>query len=324
MLNRPIGSALPALRCSALPAGAGLLIESEGAAPFDALPKAQVEEWLQQYGALILRGFRSGTAEFLDFSQKFSPKFSRYEGGGLQWKSLSRERVRDDDTLLTTTGGDFGFYIPLHAEMHYTGHPPRLLWFFCEEAPDDRGETLLADSRAMFDALRPKTRAYFLENPVRYCRRYKDGEWQASFQTSDLSQLESLCKQQKCELLPDTDGAISIDYNISAVRQDDAGRNGFVNNVLVISYFAQALEAGLAEQFMPDLKKQTSPVQVRLQSGSRIPAAILQELADVARQVAVPHRWRTGDVAVIDNFRMLHGRNESTDRVRRIYTRLGY
>lgn len=324
MLDRPVDRALERFDHTVLPEGAGLLIEATGDTPFESLLPRQVESWLRRHGAIIFRGFGSGTAEFTRFSNRFSTHFSRYEGGGLQWKSLNRERVGDDDTLLTTTGGDLGFYVPLHAEMHYTGQPPRLLWLFCEEAPRDRGETLIADSRAMFAALRPATQGFFLENQVRYSRRYSDGAWRASFRTDDLAQVERLCASQKCSVSTETDGTVSIDYTCAAVLRDAAGRLCFVNNILVISYFAQALEAGLAEKFMPDLGKQTSPVQVRQADGGRIPADILDELAETARRIAFAHRWRTRDVALIDNFQTLHGRNESSDPARRIYVRLGY
>jgi alpha-ketoglutarate-dependent taurine dioxygenase len=313
-------------RIEALPRCAGLVVESYDGRPLESLPQRQVETWLKEHGALILRGFctEPGTEEFIRFSGRFSPHFSQYEGGGLQWKSLNREEVGGNNTVLTTTGGDFGFPIPLHAEMHYSGNPPRLLWFFCEKPPVDRGETLLADSRTMFAALSEETQAFFLRDPVKYSRRYGDGEWQASFRTDSFAQLESLCKAQKCALAIEPGGTVAIEYACSAVRRDEEGNACFVNNVLVISYFERALEAGLAEQYFPDLKKQASPVQVRQMCGSRIPDAILQELAEVAAEVAVPHSWEAGDVVLLDNFRALHGRNGSDDRVRNIYVRLGY
>lgn len=302
----------------------GLLIENTKQHTLNHLVVTDVNRALKENGALIFRGFGANADSFTKFSNRFSDQFSYYEGGGLQWRSLNRERVNNNDTMFTTTGGNIGFHIPLHAEMHYTGRPPKFLWFFCEEAPRDRGETLLADSRVMFSTLSQETQTFFRANRIKYIRDYKNGEWQRSFNTKDILHLKTLCAEQACTLITDTEQNVRIEYVQSAILKDEQQQSCFVNNVLVIHYFEHALESGLAQAYMPDMKKQPSPVKARMENGERFPEKILLELAEAAQKASVPHQWHAGDIILIDNFQTLHGRNESTDKERKIYVRMGY
>ncbi len=302
----------------------GLLIENTQQHTLKHIAPTDVSDALEQNGALIFRGFGANIDDFTKFSEQFSNQFSYYEGGGLQWRSLNRERVNNNNSLFTTTGGNIGFYIPLHAEMHYTGSPPKFLWFYCEEAPLDKGQTLLANSRVMFEALSNETRDFFRTNKVKYIRDYKNGEWQQSFNTNEINHLKTLCAEQACTVQSDTDQNVCIEYTQSAILQDKHQQDCFVNNVLVIHYFEHALESGLAQAYIPDMKKQASPVKARMENGERFPDRILLDLAEAAQAVSVPHQWQAGDIILIDNFQTLHGRNESADKDRKIYVRMGY
>src|ERR1700743_1801094 len=85
----------------------------------DQLTLEEVVPLLKEHGAILFRAFESGIPQFLAFTEKFSTRFSDYRGGAFQAGKRGRQKVNQMDTLMTTTGGDQGFPIPLHGEMYY-------------------------------------------------------------------------------------------------------------------------------------------------------------------------------------------------------------
>jgi len=43
-------------------------------------------------------------------------------------------------------------------------------------------------------------------------------------------------------------------------------------------------------------------------NGEHIPVEVLIEIVDLSQQFTVPAEWQDGDVALIDNHRVMHGR----------------
>jgi hypothetical protein len=61
------------------------------------------------------------------------------------------------------------------------------------------------------------------------------------------------------------------------------------------------------------------------EDGSIIPDAICEELRTVTDELTTAHRWQTGDILMVDNSRVMHGRNEVHDLQERvIWTQFGY
>lgn len=61
------------------------------------------------------------------------------------------------------------------------------------------------------------------------------------------------------------------------------------------------------------------------EDGSVIPDALVAELKSASDSITVAHRWREGDVLMLDNSRFMHGRNAVTEpEERQIWTQFGY
>jgi alpha-ketoglutarate-dependent taurine dioxygenase len=86
----------------------------------------EVGRLCRRHGALLFRGFGATREEFVALSERSSRGFSTYQGGFFR----DRQPVGAAGTLLTVTGSQEGFAIPLHGEMYYTGRRPGVLWFY--------------------------------------------------------------------------------------------------------------------------------------------------------------------------------------------------
>lgn len=300
----------------------GVVVEA-GATGLRSLEPAQVASLFKEHGAVLLRGFGAGVEDFLWLSDALSSEFSTYRGGGLRLGPLDREAVGGNETLLTVTGGNRGFPILLHGEMYYLKKHPSILWFFCERAAEAGGETVLCDGEALLTRLGPPTRELFRQRGVKYLRQLSRDEWAVAFQTEDVGELRRVCEENDTRLTLRPDGGVETEYVCSAIsRSRGRGHDGFVNNVAEIYSIEWAFESGWISENLPELSRQTCPLVVRLEDGSKVPSAVFDEVHRLGAELSVPVTWQDGDVLMVDNTRLLHGRNQAYGSRRRVLVRL--
>jgi alpha-ketoglutarate-dependent taurine dioxygenase len=302
----------------------GTIVESQGGHSLTELDPPEIARLFVDSGALIFRGFPVDSKGFLDFTSVYCRAFMTYQGGGLRFGPLDRESIGGNPTLLSTTGHTQGFPIDLHGEMYYMKRRPEVLWFFCENAPATAGETTLCDGQELLRHLSPETRKFLSTHPIHYIRRLADGEWQTSFQTQDPEELRRICDENdmRLRMLPDGAG-IETEFVSSALRISPTSRaEAFINNLVLIHRTEQAFETGWVKQNLSGLKAQKCPMVVRLEDGSRFPDAMIEEIRQTSKRLMLAHSWRKGDIMMIDNTRLLHGRKESVGKDRAIYVRM--
>jgi alpha-ketoglutarate-dependent taurine dioxygenase len=315
--------ASPQLSLTPLHPSFGLVIESPVRAAIHSLPAEEVVAHFRRHGALLFRNFAVETEDFLQFTSAYCRDFSTYKGGGFRWGILDRQKINNDDTLLTVTGATQSFGIPLHGEMYYMSRRPTLIWFYCERPPTAAGETTLCDGVELYRRLSAPAREYFLTHRLKYIRYLIDGEWQVAFQTSELSELRRWCAENETALSEHGDGSITVEYVSSAIcKERGAGNDVFINNLLVIHAAEQAIRSGVAAKVL-DLPRNACPLVVRLEDGSEIPAPLVEEIERTANDISSKQAWRKGDVLLVDNTRILHGRKKCLDSGRNIYVRMG-
>lgn len=271
--------------------------------------RQRVRAWLDRYGAVLFRGFgnsdaaglaeilRATGAEPLDYTERSSP---RREVGG---------------RVFTSTEHPAHAEIPLHCENSYQTAWPALLLFLCRQPAATGGETPLADTRRIHQRLDPALVDRFARQGVMY-RRCFDGKlglsWQEVLGTNDRPEAERRCIQYGLRFSWRLDGALRTE----AVRPlvDLHPRTGeaiWFNHMLFfhpssLDPEAQAALAGLASEDLPS--------DARFGDGSVVPeqaVAILRE-AYTAETVRFP--WQAGDVLVLDNMLVAHGRAAFTGR----------
>lgn len=301
----------------------GLVFEASEPVSIQAIPIDEVITSFNEHGALLFRNFQIDCDGFTEFTSTLCNSFSTYKGGGFRWGKLDREKINNNETLLTVTGATQSFSIPLHGEMYYMKNRPTLLWFFCAEPPAVAGETILCSGTELYRQLGTKEREFFSQNQLKYIRHLTSDEWPVAFQTGDWESLRSWCEDNDCKLSENSDGSITIEYVISAVLREGAtGKKVFINNLLLIHSIEQSIRSGLAAQVV-ELPRDACPFIVRSESGEEIPSAIVGQVEQTADKLTAKVAWRKGDVLMIDNRRILHGRKKCRGTDRKIFVRMG-
>ncbi|WP_053076563.1 TauD/TfdA family dioxygenase [Caenimonas sp. SL110] len=267
------------------------------------LDPATLQEQLLHKKALLFRGFGFSPESFCEFSETLGDGFMDYQGGAFERKAINK-----NPTLLSVTGEGQSFAVPFHGEMYYRRHKPELLWFYCAVAPALGGETTLCDGAEFFARLSSQTQHLFLKRRIAYIRSYSPQQWPLIYQTSDQNEVRAVCDRNGLQCHIDAAGQLQTRYETSAVVHDASGRAMFINNVLPI----------LTQERLWQLQNN----RVRLAPDEPISDAVFQELMDVSRalQVAIP--WQAGDVVLVDNRRLMHGRREIKDLNRKVLVRM--
>lgn len=272
---------------------------------------------------ILFRGFAATVEQFEQLTSQFTENFMSYQGGGFTIGPFSRSALNENKTLLTATGKTQEFPLPLHGEMYYLSRPPDLIWFYCATPVTEGGETTIGDGAAVFRDLPSETQRLFEERQIRYERYLSDGNWQIAFQTDDRAAVEQFCRENDLELTWGNDGSAVTCYRCSALRQDLNGKSSFINGLLLLALTELALLSGEAAASVPEAANLKPDFVVRWEDGSRIDPAILKQIGKACGRNEVPIAWQKGDILMVDNRSIMHGRRGSSGRDRKILVRMG-
>ena len=266
----------------------------------DAL-KAQLAE----SGAVLFRGFPVATAEDFDaFSAAFGYQDFTYK------ESLSNAvRINFTPRVFTANEAPPDVEIFLHHEMAQTPISPEKLFFCCLSAAEQGGATPLCRSDWLYAAFKerhPQWADQFKSLGLKYRIQMPATEDSSSGQgrswRSTLSVETSGEAEQKLGSLGYTwewqdDGSlITTTPVLPAVKLLPDGSESFYNQVL-------AAHLG----WKPVGPDKESPLTFG--TGDPIPEECLDALVEIANELALPLDWQDGDVALVDNHRVMHGRN---------------
>jgi len=303
----------------------GLIVEPAASTRLQDLDTRLLSDWFKTHRTLYFRGWNFSLEEFQQLSQQLCRNFSSYEGGGFRFKELDREFVNSDKTIMTTTGHTQGFSIPLHGEMHYIGTPPPLIWFYCKTPGQNTGQTTLCDGVELADKLPKSVKDFFGDKKIKYSRFLPDGSWQSSFMTSDPQRAMEICRQQLVQFNYDKDrNEFVTEFFVSPFPDGGyAGGPKFISNLLNIASVEWAFESGWIKKTFASDFGDRCPMIVRMEDGSRIPSEILDEIRATADALTYDTEWESGEVLMIDNLSVMHGRKESLNPAREVFVRMG-
>ena len=251
------------------------------------------------FGAILFRGFKVTLEAFENFSDKFTGK---YVVNG----SLTRESVSAHGTTQTVNKGKQ--IIPPHAEMAYSPFRPEVLWFYCDTPATQDGETLICDGLDVWSNLDPRIKQLFLGRKLTYRKSFNNQEhdlnsmalfWLGqSIETSSIR--ETLARIPNTVFLVEDDGSFHLEYTVPAVQKPKHHDALAFANSLIVEDQTCFFENG--EAISRDLRLE-----------------VFYQTAQCCRK----HKWQAGDVLMVDNSRMMHGRAPFRDDQRRIFVRMG-
>lgn len=279
-------------------------LRSGDVAGFATAIRACAAQELPTRGALLFRGFPvRSLSDFEGFVKLLTPDLLEYEFG-------STPRSQMHGRIYTSTEYPAHQHIPLHNEQAYTIEWPLKIWFYCAQAAPEGGSTPIADSREVFRSIPVRLRERFVAKKVMYVRNYGGGldvPWQKVFNTTDRAAVERFCHKAgiTCEWKPD--GELRTRQVCQAVASHPrTGEHVWFNQAHL--FHISNLDPAVQEGLLAVLAEDELPRNAFYGDGSPIEIAALEEIRDVYRRLSVEFAWQEGDVLLLDNMLVAHGR----------------
>ncbi len=266
--------------------------------------KPRIDALLQKSGAVLFRGFDLPGADNFDaaIAAYGEPNFPYAE-------SLSNAvRVNVTDRVFTANEAPPSTSIYLHHEMAQTPIYPSKLFFYCEIAPGKGGATPLCRSDVLLDKLAeqaPDLVAAFAEKGVRYTNVLPPEDDAGSGQGRSWRSMLSVTERESAEArLNDLgydwqwmeDGSLRMTSpRLDAVRMLPDGRKVFFNQLI-------AAFRGWSD------KRNEASKSVTFGDGTPIMPEDMAAAIQISDALSYDLEWQAGDVALVDNFLVMHGR----------------
>lgn len=259
---------------------------------------------LKEHGAILFRGFPVVTDQDFDaFIQFFGMKNFTYTD------SLSNAVRRNrTERVFTANEAPPNIAIYLHHEMAQTPVYPSGLFFFCEKAAAAGGATPLCRSDVLLqqmDAEIPAFVAACEEKGVKYTNTMPAEEdlqsgqgrsWRSTLNAPDREAAEAKLQSlgYQWQWLPGDDLRVTTPV-LPAVRTLDDGRRVFFNQLIA------------AFQGWQD-KRNVAQKSICFGDGSVIDTQAMARVIALADTLSFDLAWQAGDVALVDNSLVMHGR----------------
>ncbi|WP_437277986.1 amino acid adenylation domain-containing protein [Sorangium sp. So ce375] len=266
--------------------------------------RAFVEAQLLRHGALLFRGFPIRSApEFEQVAQAICGELFGEYG------DLPREKTGQHIYSSTPYPADKA--ILFHNESSHLPRWPLKQWFFCVQAAPEGGATPIVDCRRLHEALAPDVRERFRRSGLLYVRNFTPGfdvSWQDFFHTTDRAVVEERCRAggMRCEWLAGDRLRIS-QRGPAVLSHPKTGEQVFFNQIQL--HHPAYLEAPVRESLLAMVGEQWLPRNVTYGDGAPIEVETTRALGEAYERCAVRFPWQEGDIILLDNMLVAHGRD---------------
>lgn len=270
--------------------------------------REEVEEKLVEHGAILFRSCAINTpAVFARFVRAAAPAVLDYVDGNSPRTKITRG-------IYTSTEYPAPYFISLHNELSYSHTWPKQLFFCCVIAPRDGGETVLADSREILRCLDSGLVEEFTRRKIKYIRNLHGGNglgpsWQDTFEVGERQAVEAICRDAGMEYEWRADGGLRVSQiRPAVVTHPRTGESVWFNQADQFHPSTHPKEVFEALLSLYGDKLEDLPQNVLFGDGGEIDPAALEAVRATSRAVMVPVSWQEGDLLIIDNTMIAHGR----------------
>ena len=289
--------------------------------------QAAIDQRLLTHGAVVLRGFDHLAVDELSCAVEMLGGKEVFYRGGLG------PRTKVGKGVYTASDINKIFPIKLHQEMSYQASFPDNVVFYCEQPASLRGETTLVDMRPVTTGMPASLHRQFSELGVLYVSVFHDRNrrvrefmktinpfylhltWQDAFASEEREVVERECAERDLEVVWRSNGDLETRTVLPAFRTHPVtGDEVWFNSVLSLHFNERTLQSDLGN-FIYHMRRvmyadrRNLPNQVYFGDGTAIPYEALLPLYELYDKHTHPFEWQRGDLMLLDNRLVGHGRN---------------
>ncbi|CAH0350632.1 TauD/TfdA family dioxygenase [Sphingobium sp. CECT 9361] len=306
------GEGLPPLFLEAKP---GAFANVEDASDWVGENRPTLDRLIEEHGVIVLRGFPLQTsADFGRLGAKFPVFDGNYQGGAAARRSLDKGVYE-----ATQRTGDQTIYI--HQEMFYVrDYPPRIA-FFARKVAETGGETIIADMAKVTRLLPVPIRKKLEQHGVLVIRNFAPPSgsnvetrlmdrrgWEFAFYTDSREEVDEVCRHRGMEPHWHDDGSLTVFSRLPAfVVHPTTGKEVYRTALHTNARTKADMEHD--EEAKQLLASQKIPSAMVLGNGEPLNPEEELALARLVDDATVYWKWQQGDVMILDNLQIGHGRN---------------
>ena len=308
--------------------------------------RSSLHEQLLEHGAILVRGFDLATAA--DMEAAVLAFVGSDTSLHREYRGTSPRRLQPGcQYMFSAADVPTYFAIPQHIEMSYMPSVPRYIFFGCVTAPDggrsSGGETALADFRQVYRALPETLREKLQRKGVRHIRIHprddhdtswlsrfdvsNNSSWRKLFGTDSMEKVDEICAKDGLQHAWYGTSIVLTSYTEAFHLHPVTREPVYFNHLQVFHNTTFPVELLLSWWRMQDhrlllhflamaafcfikylLLGHRMGLHATYGDGEEFSWMDLYHIRRVIHQSMVYPRWEKGDVLLVDNFSISHGR----------------
>ncbi|WP_238546116.1 TauD/TfdA family dioxygenase [Tumebacillus flagellatus] len=272
--------------------------------------RAWLEQKLLEHGGILFRNWNvTEIGKFEQFTEVLCPNLEGYTE-----RSTPRSEVQGK--VYTSTSYPADQFIPMHNEMSYAAAWPKKIFFYSVLVAETGGETPIADSREVLKKLDPELVERIATRKIRYVRNHMEGldlPWQEVFQTNDKAEVEAYCRANGMTWDWKPDGSLRTTAVRDALAKHPVTRETVWFNQLHLFHVSNLPEE-VQEAMVFALGVENLPRNTYYGDGTPFEPETLAAIRQAFDEVTISFPWETGDILMLDNYLVAHGRAPFTGK----------
>jgi len=264
-------------------------------------------ELFDNHGSLLFRNFNIREVE------QFS-KVSEYLIDDLVTDNGEHRAINDSGTVQTPVEYSKSHKLLWHNENTFNALWPSKILFGCHTPSDEGGETPLVDCNAIYEAIPKNMVDKFAKYGVMYVRNYgcEDGVglgWKTVFSTDSRSVVEEKCREQNIQFeWKPNDRLVTYSIRPAFIKHPISGKFCWVAQIQ--HWHHSCLDKATRTSLETIHETEDFPRNCFIGNGEVIEDEFVINLLKVYEDIEFVFQWQKGDVLILDNRSIAHGRNE--------------
>ncbi|MFT7653993.1 MAG: acyl carrier protein/alpha-ketoglutarate-dependent taurine dioxygenase [Limisphaerales bacterium] len=263
-----------------------------------------IESSLHSYGGVLLRGFEtieSGLAHSAD----------ALLSAPMTYRDRATPRSVVSGSVMTSTNAPSSMHIRMHCESSFTDRWPAKILFQCVTPSAAGGCTPIADVRAVYQRIDADIREHFEDNGVTYLRHFGKGpgmDYREVFQVKDEQELRDYCQSTGISIERLDSNKLRLwQTRPAAAIHPVTHEPVWFNHACTLH--VSLLEATLRDTFRAQYGNQQLPHNTYFGEGGDISDDVIREIYSAYEAETLRFDWHRGDLLLLDNMLMAHGRD---------------
>ena len=247
------------------------------------IDKQEFVKIFKENGVIIFRNFNLNKENIIKFTDLFT---SKYANDALRRTTrLGNKNIHNVDPGIKE--------MPLHSEASYSPSWPEIIWFYCNKAPLNSGNTTICDGQRIYKNFRSEIKKFFLENQIIY-------DLKIPFQSKQKNIITKTKRPWHIDYPGVHDCYLNLRTNevnfklkrYAVVKDKYNSELSFVNHLQII------------------LNRDPQVKKIYLEKKNTKFKKIMEGVKTISNEHIIDISWNNGDLCMINNQRFMHGRRK--------------